>query len=179
MTTKGIFSVVEACPKLRDLSKHHVFTDMSASMIIAFLQFMPSNNGVLSNQDHRLDYRWVPASEVFMISSFPQSAFTIPSRDLVEEPWGPIKFSELKLQHQLDKEQEASNKEEMIFSDPMPRWIIRLERIFCQFTVLTDLRILDPRVAVERRGDDATISYKNKAFVRMLKPEDRATGRLG
>src|SRR5690349_21766644 len=85
----------------------------------------------------------------------------IPSRDLLEEPWESTKFRELKFHLQLDKEQEASNKEEMVFSDPMPRWTIGLERLYHQLAVLTDLRILDLRVAVERR-DDATISYRNK-----------------
>ncbi|KAF9117606.1 hypothetical protein BGX30_005311 [Mortierella sp. GBA39] len=193
MTTKGISSVVEVCPKLRYLSKHHVFADMSASMIIAFLQFMPSNTGVLSNQQTRSKELfdgchfvnaetivWIivgcPASEVFRINSFSQSTFTIPSRDLLKEPWDSTKFRELKLHLQLDKVQKASNKEEMIFSDPVPRWMIGLERIFYQLTVLTDLRILDLRVAVERRGDDATISNRNKAFVGMLTLDDRATG---
>lgn len=88
--------------------------------------------------------------EVFKISSFWQLTFTIPSRDLLEEPWESTKFRELKLHLHLDKEQEASSKEEMVSSDPMPRWMIGLKRLYHQLAGLTDLQILDLRVPVER-----------------------------
>ncbi|KAF9154926.1 hypothetical protein BG015_011611 [Linnemannia schmuckeri] len=180
---------VKVCTKLEALSNHHLFTDRGASMAIAFPQSMPSNTAdsvksIVLGDCHYINAGsviWIfvgsPVLEAFRNSSFWQLDFKIPLKDLVEKPWKSTKLRELKLHPQFAKEQEAPNKEEFVFSNSMPRWMIGLERLYRQLTVLTDLRGLDLRVAVERR-DVAYITYMNKTFVAVSTLEDQVAARL-
>ncbi|KAF8931217.1 hypothetical protein BGZ47_000188 [Haplosporangium gracile] len=110
------------------------------------------------------------------------STATILLGDLFHQEWALAKFNELKLYIQLDEEQEEPDEEELIFSDPMPRWTIGLERFYRQIGALTQLRVLDLRVAVERgnQGSDGDyITYKDKTFPGLLTLENQSKGRLG
>ncbi|KAK5815004.1 hypothetical protein F5H01DRAFT_344755 [Linnemannia elongata] len=127
-----------------------------------------------------------PALEVFRISMNFDSEFEIPLDMLISQEWASTKFKELKLYVQLEEEQEELGEEDFVFSDPMPQWTIGLERFYRQIGVLTQLRILDLRVAVERGsrdgdgdGDGDYITYKDKTFPGLLTLENRAIGRVG
>ncbi|KAK3822465.1 MAG: hypothetical protein JOS17DRAFT_753655 [Linnemannia elongata] len=123
-----------------------------------------------------------PALEVFKISMNYDSEFEIPLDMLVGQEWASTKFKELKLYVQLEEEQEELGEEDLVFSDPMPHWTIGLERFYRQIGVLTQLRILDLRVAMERGSMDSDgdyITYKDKTFPGLLTLENRARGRVG
>ncbi|KAF8931218.1 hypothetical protein BGZ47_000189 [Haplosporangium gracile] len=123
-----------------------------------------------------------PILEVFKISMNYGSEFEIPLDVLLSQGWASTKLKELKLYVQLDEEQEEPDEEELIFSDPMPRWTIGLERFYRQIGALTQLRVLDLRVAVERgnQGSDGDyITYKDKTFPGLLTLENQSKGRLG
>ncbi|KAF9141479.1 hypothetical protein BGX30_004696 [Mortierella sp. GBA39] len=122
------------------------------------------------------------ALEVFRISMYYDSEFEIPLDMLVGQEWASTKFRELKLYVQLEEEQEELGEEDFVFSDPMPHWMIGLERFYRQIGVLTQLRILDLRAAVERGSRDSDgdyITYKDKTFPGLLTLENRAIGRVG
>ncbi|KAF9154928.1 hypothetical protein BG015_011613 [Linnemannia schmuckeri] len=122
------------------------------------------------------------ALEVFRINIDWLSRVTIPLDDLVIQEWASTKFHELELSVQLNEEQEEPGEEDFVFSNPMPRWTIGLERFYRQIGALTQLRVLDLRVAVERgnRGRDGLpIAYKHKTFPGMMTLEDRTTGCFG
>jgi hypothetical protein len=121
-------------------------------------------------------FHWCSFLEVFRISANWQSKFTLPLNNLVSLTWASKKFRELKLCVQLDKYQQEPDKDDIASSTPMPTWTIGLERLCRQLGVLTDLRILDLRVAVWSRSN---VTYKDKTFAGMLSLEDRTTGRFG
>lgn len=209
--------VAKACPKLKGLSKHHVYKDYGGTMMIAFLQNMPTNTvetvqiGAFDEGRDQFDeglvvqkesvksiifdecamisigtiswiFSWCSALEVFRISTNDWSRFTIPLRDLVSREWASNKLRKLKLSVLLDKEQESLDEENIVVSDPMPQWTIGLERLYRQIGALTQLRILDLRVAEEegsRNYSDFPTAYKHKTFPGMMTLEDRTAGRLG
>lgn len=112
-------------------------------------------------------FSWCSALEVFRISADRWSRFTIPLHDLVSQEWASNKFRELKLNVLLDEEQEEPDVEDIVLSDPMPRWTIGLVRLYRQIGVLAQLRILDLRVAEwegNRHRSDFPLAYKHKTF---------------
>ncbi|KAF9108422.1 hypothetical protein BGX29_000058 [Mortierella sp. GBA35] len=102
--------------------------------------------------------------------------------DLASEPWASTKIRELQLYLTRDDEQQDPEPSEILFSDPMPRWTRGLESFYFQIGLLTDVRILDLTLAVEkdsRHSHSSFVSYKGNTFTEMLNQEDRATGHLG
>ncbi|KAK5815005.1 hypothetical protein F5H01DRAFT_344756 [Linnemannia elongata] len=127
-------------------------------------------------------FSWCSALEVFRFTTKRESTFSLPLHDLVSQEWASNKFRELKLSVLLREDQEQPDEEDIVFSDPMPRWTIGLERLYRQIGALTQLRILDLRVVVDKtsRGSDGfLITYKDRTFPGFLTLEDRTAGRLG
>ncbi|KAF9100002.1 hypothetical protein BGX23_007455 [Mortierella sp. AD031] len=122
------------------------------------------------------------ALEVFQMSIDYESEFEILLNSLASEPWASTKIRELQLYLTRDDEQQDPEPSEIRFSDPMPRWTRGLESFYCQIGLLTDVRILDLTLAVEkdsRHSHSSFVSYKGNTFTEMLNQEDRATGHLG
>lgn len=46
----------------------------------------------------------------------------------------------------LDKEVDKLERRMLFFSDPMPRWMVDREKVYCQIGSLTNLWVLDLRV---------------------------------
>jgi hypothetical protein len=211
------FRILEACPKLKHLSKRDIQADEGGRMMFALLQQMKENtleslqflqyteelqSLVWGLEFHNKSVKsvilddcqsmsaasiaWIffqcPALEAFKISINYDSEFEIPLNVLVGQEWASTSFKELKLFIKLDEEQEHPGEEDMVFSDPMPRWTTGLERFCRQLGVLTQLRVLNLRVVVEkesRYSDGDYITYKDKTFPGLLTLEDRSNGRMG
>ncbi|KAG0053027.1 hypothetical protein BGZ89_003028 [Linnemannia elongata] len=122
--------------------------------------------------------------EVFRISMSSDSRFEIPLERLVTQQWASTKFRELKLYLRLtDNEQNPEHPTDALaIAESIPDWAIGLERFYRQVGALTQLRILDLRVAVEKSRQDSDgfpITYKDRTFPGLLTLEDRSKGRLG
>ncbi|KAG0275270.1 hypothetical protein BGZ96_003852 [Linnemannia gamsii] len=204
------FRILEACPRLKHLSKWDIQADEEGRMMFAFLEQMKENTleslqflqytEELQSLVWGLDYHnksvksiilnecqsmsatsiaWIffqcPALEVFKISINYDSEFEIPRDVLVRQEWASTKFKELKLFVQLDEEVLEP-------SYPMSDWTNGMERFCRQIGALTQLRVLDLKVAVEkdsRNRDGDYITYKDKTFPGLLTLEDRGKGCLG
>lgn len=119
-----------------------------------------------------------PALEVFRISIAHRSKLEISLDELLSQGWTSTKLKELKLCLRLDEEQEVPYRAEIFFSDPMPRWTIGLERLYRQIGHLTDLRILDLRVAMEKNIWDSYDEEKIFATATMKSVQRTKTRRL-
>ena len=122
--------------------------------------------------------------EVFRISMTFDSRFEIPLERLVTQQWASTKFRELKLYLRLiDNEQNPEHPADVLtIAESIPDWAIGLERFYRQVGALTQLRILDLKVAVARNRRDSQglyLTYKDRTFPGLLTLEGRSKGRLG
>lgn len=122
--------------------------------------------------------------EVFRISMSFDSRFEIPLERLITQEWASTKFRELKLYLRLtDNEQNPGHPANALtIAESIPDWAIGLERFYRQVGALTQLRILDLKVAVNNNRRDSEgryVTYKYRTFPGLLTLEDRSKGRLG
>ncbi|KAK3822464.1 MAG: hypothetical protein JOS17DRAFT_753654 [Linnemannia elongata] len=122
--------------------------------------------------------------EVFRISMSFESRFEIPLERLVTQKWASSKFRQLKLYLRLtDNELDPEHPADVLtVVESTPDWAIGLERFYHQVGALTQLRILDLKVAVDnnsRHNEGRYLTYKDRTFAGFLTLENRPKGRLG